>query len=75
MAIPIRFFPHALREVCYALPFGSVIQTPVDIWLGKRHGAALVGVLALQLFWALALLGIGQLVLRRATRKVVVQGG
>jgi ABC-2 type transport system permease protein len=75
MAIPLRFMPHALRELCYALPFGSVIQTPVDIWLGKRAGAALIGVLALQLFWALALLGIGRLVLRRATRKVVVQGG
>jgi ABC-2 type transport system permease protein len=75
MAVPLRFMPHVLRELCYALPFGSVIQTPVDIWLGKRAGAALIGVLALQLFWALALLGIGRLVLRRATRKVVVQGG
>ena len=75
MAIPLRFMPEALRELCYALPFGSVIQTPVDIWLGKREGAALVGVLALQLFWALALLAIGQLVLRKATRKVVLQGG
>jgi ABC-2 type transport system permease protein len=75
MAVPLRFMPHALREFCYALPFGSIIQTPVDIWLGKRDGAALVGVLALQLFWALALLGIGQLVLRRATLKLVVQGG
>ena len=75
MAIPLRFMPRVLRDVCYALPFGSVIQTPVDIWLGKREGAALLGVLALQLFWAVALLGIGQLVLRRATLKVVVQGG
>jgi ABC-2 type transport system permease protein len=75
MAVPLRFMPHVLRELCYALPFGSVIQTPVDIWLGKREGAALIGVLALQFFWALALLGIGRLVLRRATRKVVVQGG
>jgi ABC-2 type transport system permease protein len=75
MAIPLRFMPHPLRDVCYALPFGSVIQTPVDVWLGKRDGASLVGVLALQLFWALALLGIGQLVLRGATRKLVVQGG
>jgi ABC-2 type transport system permease protein len=75
MAIPIRYFPHPLRELCYALPFGSIIQTPVDIWLGKRHGLALVGMLALQLGWALALLGIGHVVLARATRKVVVQGG
>jgi len=75
MAIPLRFMPPALRDLCYALPFGSVIQTPVDIWLGKRDGAALAGVLALQLFWALALLAIGQVVLQRATRKIVVQGG
>jgi ABC-2 type transport system permease protein len=75
MAIPLRFMPTALRDLCYALPFGSVIQTPVDIWLGKRDGAALLGVLGLQLFWALALLAIGQLVLRRATRKLAVQGG
>ncbi len=75
MAIPLRFMPPALRDICYALPFGSVIQTPVDIWLGKREGAALLGMLALQLFWAVALLAIGQFVLQRATRKVVVQGG
>ena len=75
MAIPIRYFPHPLRELCYALPFGSIIQTPVDIWLGKRHGLALVGMLALQLGWALALLAIGHVLLARATRKVVVQGG
>jgi ABC-2 type transport system permease protein len=75
MAIPIRFFPHTLREICYALPFGSIIQTPVDIWLGKRHGLALLGMLALQAFWGLALLGIGRVVLRRATLKVVIQGG
>jgi ABC-2 type transport system permease protein len=75
MAIPLRYFPYALRELCYALPFGSIIQTPVDIWLGKREGTALVGVLGLQVFWALALLGIGHVLLRSATRKLVVQGG
>ncbi|HEY6960560.1 MAG TPA: ABC-2 family transporter protein [Gaiellaceae bacterium] len=75
MAVPLRFMPAALRDVCYALPFGSVIQTPADVWLGKRDGLALLGVLALQAFWAVALLGIGRVVLRRATRRVVVQGG
>jgi ABC-2 type transport system permease protein len=75
MAIPLRFFPHLLRELCYALPFASVIQTPVDVWLGKRDGAALAGVIGLQLAWALTLLAIGHVVLGRATRKLVVQGG
>jgi ABC-2 type transport system permease protein len=75
MAIPIRYFPHWLRELCYALPFASIIQTPIDIWLGKRDGLALAGVVALQAAWALALLGAGRFVLARATRRLVVQGG
>jgi ABC-2 type transport system permease protein len=75
MAIPIRYFPHALRELCYALPFASVIQTPVDIWLGKREGLALVGMIGLQALWAVVLLGLGHVLLARATRKLVVQGG
>ena len=76
MAIPLRFMPHALREICYALPFGSMIQTPVDIWLGKREGAALARRCSrCSSSGRVALLAIGQLVLQRATRKVVVQGG
>jgi ABC-2 type transport system permease protein len=57
------------------LPFASVIQTPVDVWLGKRQGFALAGMLALQVFWAFALLAVGRFVLSRATRRVVIQGG
>ncbi|MGZ4291105.1 MAG: ABC transporter permease [Gaiellaceae bacterium] len=75
MAIPLRFFPHWLRELAYALPFASIIQTPVDVWLGKRTGLELLGIVALQAFWALALLACGHVVLRRGTRKLVIQGG
>src|SRR3954463_815875 len=75
MAIPVRFFPGWLRELAYALPFASIIQTPIDVWLGKRQGLALLGVLALQAFWALVLLGLGRIALARGTRKLVIQGG
>ena len=73
--LPIAFFPSWLAPVARALPFASIMQTPIDLWLGKRHGLVLAGVLALQVFWALALLGLGRLVLRAGTRKLVVQGG
>jgi ABC-2 type transport system permease protein len=75
MAIPVRFFPHWLREVSYALPFAGVIQTPIDLWLGKRSGAELVSFLALQVAWAFVLLALGRLALALGTRKLVVQGG
>ncbi len=75
MVMPLRFFPHLLREFSYALPFASILQTPVDVWLGKRTGGALLGVLALQGLWAIVLLALGRVVLTRATRRLVVQGG
>jgi ABC-2 type transport system permease protein len=75
MVVPLRFFPHWLRELSYALPFASILQTPIDVWLGKRSGLELVGFLALQAAWACALLALGRLVLARGTRKLVVQGG
>jgi ABC-2 type transport system permease protein len=75
MAIPVRFFPDWLRELAYALPFASIIQTPIDVWLGKRTGLALAGAIALQLAWALVLLALGRLAFHRGTRKLVIQGG
>ena len=52
-----------------------MIQTPIDIYLGKHTGATLAGALALQAFWALALLGLGRVALSAGTRKLVIQGG
>jgi len=75
MVLPLVLFPGWLRDVALALPWASYLQTPADIWLGHRTGWSLVGALGLQLAWAVALLALCQLVLRAATRKVVVQGG
>jgi ABC-2 type transport system permease protein len=75
MAIPVRFVPHWLREVSYGLPFTGVLQTPVDVWLGKRAGLELVSFLALQALWACVLLALGRVALAFGTRKLVVQGG
>jgi ABC-2 type transport system permease protein len=51
------------------------MQTPIDLWLGKYGGAGVAGVLALQVFWALVLIGFGRIALRAGSRKLVVQGG
>jgi ABC-2 type transport system permease protein len=71
MVVPIAFFPRWLERVAQALPFASALQTPVDVWLG--HSAPWR--IPLQLVWAVALFVLGRVVLRRATRKLVVQGG
>ena len=75
MVLPLTFFPGWLRMIAQALPFASIMQTPIDIWLGKHHGAQLIGILALQALWALVLLGLGRLTLRLGASKLVIQGG
>jgi ABC-2 type transport system permease protein len=75
MVLPLVLFPGWLREIALALPWASYLQTPADIWLGHRTGWSLVGAMGLQALWAAILLAVCQVVLRAATRKVVVQGG
>lgn len=73
--VPLAFFPDWLASVLRLLPFAAMIQTPIDVFLGQIDGLAMLGALGGQLFWALALLAIGRVVLARGTRRLVVQGG
>lgn len=73
--VPVAMFPDAVREVVYVLPFASMVAIPIDIFLGRSTGWELMAALALQLFWALAALALGRLVLSAALHKLVVQGG
>jgi ABC-2 type transport system permease protein len=75
MILPLTFFPSWLRTIAHALPFASIMQTPIDVWLGKHHGAELAGMLALQAMWAFVLLGLGRVTLRLGAKKLVIQGG
>jgi ABC-2 type transport system permease protein len=75
MVLPLNIFPDGFRQVALVLPWASYVQTPADIWLGRHAGSEIVTAIGLQVLWAVVLLGACGLVLRAATRKVVVQGG
>jgi ABC-2 type transport system permease protein len=75
MALPLVLFPGWLGTLARALPWSAIIQVPNDLWLGKYPGVEVLVAIGFQLAWALALLGCCALVLRSATRKVVLQGG
>jgi ABC-2 type transport system permease protein len=75
LAVPINFFPPGLEQVARALPFAAILQVPIEILLGKHHGADLALALGSQLAWAVVLYLAGAAVVRMATRKVVIQGG
>lgn len=75
LVVPLVLFPGWTRDVAMALPWSAFVQVPADIWLGQRSGLGVATGLAFQAGWSVVLLRVCALVLRRADRKVVVQGG
>lgn len=75
MVLPLNLYPGWFGTVVNALPWASFVQVPIDVYLGKHPGTDLLAALAFQLMWAVVLLACCGLVVQRATRKVVVQGG
>jgi len=75
VVLPIVLFPHGLEVLARALPFASIAQLPVEVYLGKHNGLDALATLGLQAAWALTLLLAGRVVLGAVMRKLVVQGG
>ncbi len=73
--VPIVFFPGWLETAARALPFTAMLTLPVEVWLGRYAGTELLGMFAIQVAWAAALVLAGRWVLALAMRRVVVQGG
>ncbi|NUT50869.1 MAG: ABC transporter permease [Saccharothrix sp.] len=72
LAVPLAFFPDWALPIVWSTPFAALLQAPVDVFLERGSPWPY---LARQAVWAVVVLGLGHLVLNRAVRKVVVQGG
>jgi ABC-2 type transport system permease protein len=74
-AVPLNFFPGAMRTFAEALPFASLAHLPISIYLGKVDNLLVIGELARGLAWLLALVLFGRFLLDRMVRRLVVNGG
>jgi ABC-2 type transport system permease protein len=75
LLVPVQLFPGWLQAVAYATPFPAMMQLPIDLVTGQAEGWAAARSVLVQVAWAAVLLGLGRVVLARATRRLVVQGG
>ena len=73
--IPLPFFPETLQPLIYALPFASMQSTPFLIYAGHVKGREAMENILLQVVWLAVLTAVGRLLMKRALKKVVVQGG
>jgi L-rhamnose isomerase len=73
--IPLPFFPEGLQKIMAILPFAYMQSTPFLIYNGFIKGPdILIGVL-LQMIWLLMLILTGRTLMKKALKKVVIQGG
>lgn len=73
--IPLAFFPAPLRALADLLPFHCIVHAPVNLFLGKTPLSDAPAVLALQAFWAVALLVAGRAFFAVSLRRVTIHGG
>lgn len=74
LLVPIVLFPPWLEAIARWLPFAAMLQIPAELAMGVYAGPVWLA-LVIQAAWVIGLLGLGRLMLSRATRKVVIHGG
>ena len=73
--IPIPFFPDTFRRIIEFSPFGALQNMPLRIFSGHIYGIELVRGLGLQVFWLIMLVLAGRILIHRALKRVIAQGG
>jgi ABC-2 type transport system permease protein len=73
--IPIPFFPPLMRTAIEWLPFNGFINLPVQVFLGKLDGMALLVFFARQIAWLILMTTGVHWLMGRAFRHVIAQGG
>jgi ABC-2 type transport system permease protein len=73
--VPLWFLPGWLFTAARYLPFGSAINVPLSLYVGRIPLRDARGQIAIQLAWCAVLFLLNKEIWRRASRRVQVQGG
>ncbi|MEH1123271.1 ABC transporter permease [Micromonospora sp. CPCC 206061] len=73
--VPLALLPGWFQATAAVLPFAGITSVPALIYLGHVRGAAALGLVGLQLAWAVVLWYAARLAWRGAVRKLTVHGG
>ena len=73
--IPLWFFPHEMQVVLELLPFVSIYQLPLGIYIGKYTMNEILWKMGLQFVWTVILLVVFNSVQKKMADRVLIQGG
>ena len=72
---PLAFLVTTDGSLVQLLPFQSIAYIPVSIYVGEPATGGIGTAVALQAFWAVAMVFVIRFVWQRAVRHTVIQGG
>lgn len=75
LVIPVPLMPDAMKKLVYILPFRYTSDLPFRIYSGNIGTSEAVISIGVQILWILIIIYLGRLWMKRALKRVVVQGG
>lgn len=75
LVIPLIFFPNFLQKILRFLPFPYVSDFPFRLYVGNYSLTEGVNGIIIQIIWIIILIIIGRLLMKKALKKAVIQGG
>jgi ABC-2 type transport system permease protein len=73
--LPLKLWPEFMQNFLLYQPFAGSIDIPIRLYLGFIAPGEAWFYCAVQIFWTLAFVALGRLLMRKRLKNIVVQGG
>jgi ABC-2 type transport system permease protein len=73
--LPLALLPDGWQQALLLQPLAGLLDIPMRLYMAQATGLQAAALLGLQAFWALALIGLGRLLMARTMRQLEIQGG
>lgn len=73
--MPLRLLPDWFSQIVAYSPFPSLINTPVEVYMGILQGPVLLNSILTQVLWAIILFVLAQIIYRKGIQRLIIQGG
>ena len=75
MYVPLVFMPQSVQNVLNYLPFRFIIDLPARIYIGNIPPTEALVLIAIAVAWLIILVLIGKLLIAKAGKNAIIQGG
>jgi len=75
LVLPLPFFPDLFQKIAYILPFRYISDFPFRFYVGNIPlNDGVIGII-IQIIWIIILVILGRILMKKALKKAVIQGG